>query len=69
MIKKEIEALRNLQHKNIVKLVDTFTKSEEQQLIVVMEYLSGGELYDYWRWFKNCQIPEFEVLEIMLQLT
>ena len=34
-----------------------------------MEYLSGGELYDYWKRFKNCQIPEFEVLEIMLQLT
>lgn len=54
MIKKEVEALRNLQHKNVVKLVDTFTRSEEQQLIVVMEYLSGGELYDYWKWFKNC---------------
>ena len=49
MIKKEVEALRNLQHKNVVQLVDTFTKSDEQQLIVVMEYLAGGELYDYWK--------------------
>ena len=49
MIKKEVEALSSLQHKNIVKLIDTFTKSDEKKLIVVMEYLSGGELYDYWK--------------------
>ena len=29
MIKKEIEALGNLQHKNIVKLVDTMTQAEQ----------------------------------------
>ena len=66
MIKKEVEALRNLSHRNVVKLIDTFTNSEDQQLVVVMEYLSGGELYDYWKRFKNCQMPEFEALEIML---
>ena len=60
-IKKEVEALRNLKHNNVVKLVEIFTQSKNQQLVVVMEYLSGGELYDYWKRFKNCQIPEVEV--------
>ena len=33
-----------------------------------MEYLAGGELYDYWKRFENRQLPEREVAEIMLQL-
>ena len=68
MIKKEVEALSNLKHKNIVKLLDAVPKAQEGQLIVVMEYLAGGELYDYWKRFENRQLPEREVAEIMLQL-
>ena len=33
-----------------------------------MEYLSGGELYDYWHRFKGRQIPEAEIRQIMKQL-
>ena len=51
MLKKEVEALSNRRHKNIVKLLDAVPRAEEQQLIVVMEYLAGGELYDYWKRF------------------
>ena len=65
-MKKEVEALRGLQHKHIVKLLDAVPKAQEKQLIVVMEYLAGGELYDYWRRFPNRQMPEREVAEIML---
>lgn len=68
MLKKEVEALSNLQHKHIVKLINAFPKPEEQQLIVVMEFLAGGELYDYWKRFADRKMPEREVLEIMLQL-
>ena len=68
MIKKEVEALSGLKHKNIVKLLDAVPRAEEQQLIVVMEYLAGGELYEYWKRFKHRQMPEREVAEIMLQL-
>ena len=53
MIKKEVEALSGLKHKNIVKLLDAIPQGENQQLIIVMEYLAGGELYDYWKRFKN----------------
>ena len=68
MIKKEVEALSGLRHKNIVKLLDAIPRAEEQQLIVIMEFLAGGELYDYWKRFKHRQMPEREVAEIMLQL-
>jgi serine/threonine protein kinase len=33
-----------------------------------MEYLSGGELYDYWHRFSNRRMPEREACEIILQL-
>ena len=68
MIKKEVEALSGLKHKNIVKLLDAVPMAEEKQLIVIMEYLAGGELYEYWKRFKHRQMPEREVAEIMLQL-
>lgn len=68
MIKKEVEALGGLKHKHVVKLVDAIAQSEEQRLIVVMEYLAGGELYDYWRRFEQRRMPEREVAEIMLQM-
>ena len=68
MIKKEVEALSGLKHKNIVKLLDAIPQPQDSQLIVVMEYLAGGELYEYWKRFKHRQMPEREVAEIMLQL-
>jgi serine/threonine protein kinase len=38
-------------------------------MLVVMEYLKGGELYDYWSRFKERLVPEMEAKEIMLQLS
>ena len=49
MFTKEIEALGQLKHKGIVKLYDYFPLPKKQQLIVVMEYLKGGELDELWR--------------------
>jgi len=49
MITKEIEALSQLRHKNIVKLFDYFPLPKKQQLIVVMQYLKGGELDEFWK--------------------
>lgn len=48
LITKEITALKQLKHRNIVKLYDYFSLPKKQQLIVIMEYLKGGELYDLW---------------------
>ena len=67
MMKKEVIALSNLEHTNIVRLVDSFPDNNNQ-LVVIMEYLRGGELYDYWHRFPNRIMPEKEVCEIMLQL-
>lgn len=49
MITKEIDALGSLRHRNIVKLLDYFPLPKKQQLIVVMEYLKGGELDELWK--------------------
>jgi serine/threonine-protein kinase len=41
--RREAETLRKLDHPNIVKLVDSF--EHKKQYIIVMEYVSGGSLY------------------------
>lgn len=62
---REAEALRRLNHPNIVEVLDTF----EYQGInyIVMEYVSGGSLFDMLE--KQGQIPVARALEIMLDLT
>ena len=66
MMKKEVVALSNLEHKGIVRLIDSFSLPERDQFIVVMEYLQGGELYDYWCRFPQRKVPERECAEIVL---
>lgn len=41
----EIEALRNLQHPNIIQLLDVYISNEK--IFIVMELMEGGELFDY----------------------
>jgi len=64
MMKKEVIALSNLEHKYIVKLMDSFHIKD--QLIVMMEYLSGGELLNYWKRFPGRRMPEREACEIIM---
>ncbi len=45
---KEIEALSKLKHRHIVKLYKRFPLPKKHQIVLVMEYLEGGELYQYW---------------------
>jgi len=63
---KEIEALRRLKHKHIVKMFESFPLPKKQQIIVVMEYLQGGELFEYWDSKPDKRISENEAKEIML---
>lgn len=65
---KEIEALAKLKHKHIVKMYSSFPLPKKHQVILVMEYLEGGELYTYWQSKENKVVPENEAKEIMLQL-
>lgn len=63
---KEIEALAKLKHRHIVKMYNSFPLPKNHQIIVVMEYLEGGELYSYWESKENKIVSETESKEIML---
>ena len=41
----EIEALRSLDHPNIIRLYDVYITDEK--IFIVMELMEGGELFDY----------------------
>lgn len=43
-LRREVEILMSLNHPNIVKVLDFY--QEEQYFYVVLEYMSGGELFD-----------------------
>lgn len=43
MVFREVETLKTLSHSNIVKILNCYALAN-MQLVVVMEYLAGGEL-------------------------
>jgi calcium/calmodulin-dependent protein kinase I len=43
-VRSELEILLSLDHPNIVKVLDFF--EEDQYFYIVLEYMSGGELFD-----------------------
>lgn len=61
---RESDALRRLNHPNIVKILDEI--EENQQHYIVMEYVSGGSLAD--QLVGRAGLPITEVLEIALDL-
>jgi serine/threonine protein kinase len=66
MVNKEIEALAKLKHKHIVKLHAWFPLPKEHKIVLIMEYLEGGELYEYWKSKEGKRVTENEAKEIML---
>ena len=46
MVFREVEMLKSLNHKNIVKILNCYTLPN-MEVIIVMEFLEGGELLDY----------------------
>ncbi len=62
--RREAEALRKLNHPNIVKMLDTV--EEEGQHYLVMEYVGGGSLRDLLD--RQPRLPIRRVLEIALDL-
>ena len=44
LIREEIEILRTLDHPNIIKYYESF--ESEKFMYIVMEYCSGGELFE-----------------------
>jgi len=65
-IKEEMKILCKLDHPNIVKYYETY--EDESFLYLVMEYCSGGELFDRLTRKKNQVFNESEAAEIMLKL-
>lgn len=61
--KREGEALRDLNHPNIVKMLDAVEADDKHYLI--MEYVSGGDLADL---LKQGQMPVEQVLKLSIDL-
>ncbi|VDL70857.1 unnamed protein product [Nippostrongylus brasiliensis] len=64
-IRREIRIMSALHHPNIIQIYEVFENREK--IILVMEYASGGELYDYVSRFGS--LPESEARRIFRQIT
>jgi len=62
----EAETLKNLHHRNIVKILSCLALGD-MQIAFVMEYLDGGELYQYVK--ERKRISEEEAREFFIQIT
>jgi serine/threonine protein kinase len=63
---QEVDALRKLDHRNIVKLKLAFPLQSSNSIVIVMKYASGGELKGYLK--KRGRLDEEEAREIFYQL-
>ncbi|VDM14473.1 unnamed protein product [Wuchereria bancrofti] len=64
-IRREIRIMSALNHPNIIQIFEVFENRDK--IILVMEYASGGELYDYVSTFGS--LPEPEARRIFRQIT
>ncbi len=60
MVFREAETMKNLNHRNIVKIINCYTL-DTMQVVYIMEYLEGGELLEYME--KKGRLSEFEARE------
>lgn len=65
MVFREVENLKALTHPNIVKITNCYTLSN-MQLVVVMEYLEGGELLSLLR--AKGKFTEAEARKVFIQI-
>ncbi|KAG7472290.1 hypothetical protein MATL_G00107390 [Megalops atlanticus] len=64
-IQREIEIISSLKHPNIIRINEVFESKDK--IVIVMEYASQGELYDYVN--ERRRLPETEAREIFRQIT
>ncbi|KAJ0036715.1 hypothetical protein NQD34_005392 [Periophthalmus magnuspinnatus] len=64
-IQREIEITSALQHANIIQFHEVFESRDK--IVIVMEYASRGELYDYIQ--ERRRVPETEARTIFRQIT
>jgi calcium-dependent protein kinase len=44
-LKNEVELLKTLDHRSIIKAYETFQRTREKQIVIVMELCTGGDLF------------------------
>uniref|UniRef100_A0A3Q0SDI3 non-specific serine/threonine protein kinase n=1 Tax=Amphilophus citrinellus TaxID=61819 RepID=A0A3Q0SDI3_AMPCI len=64
-IQREIEITSSLRHPNIIRFHEVFESRDK--IVIVMEYASRGELYDYIQ--ERRRLPETEARSIFRQIT
>ncbi|XP_061591990.1 NUAK family SNF1-like kinase 1 [Cololabis saira] len=64
-IQREIEITSSLRHSNIIRFHEVFESRDK--IVIVMEYASRGELYDYIQ--ERRRLPESEARSIFRQIT
>ncbi|KAM9350398.1 NUAK family SNF1-like kinase 1 [Symphorus nematophorus] len=64
-IQREIEITASLRHSNIIRFHEVFESRDK--IVIVMEYASRGELYDYIQ--ERRRLPETEARSIFRQIT
>jgi len=64
--KREIEIMKLLNHPHIVRLIDVIESPEQGTTYLVVEYVSGGELFDYI--VANGMVKEKEARKFMRQI-
>ncbi|XP_056129992.1 NUAK family SNF1-like kinase 1 isoform X2 [Lampris incognitus] len=64
-IQREIEITSSLRHPNIIRFHEVFESRDK--IVIVMEYASRGELYDYVH--ERRRLPETEARDIFRQIT
>ena len=65
---KEIEVLMRLEHSNIIKLYSYFATKDNNNIALIMEYLSGGTLRQYIKQHQNRKLAEYETRNITYQI-
>ncbi|KAM4737390.1 NUAK family SNF1-like kinase 1 [Anableps anableps] len=63
-IQREIEITSSLRHSNIIRFLEVFESRDK--IVIVMEYASRGELYDYIQ--ERKRLPETEARSIFRQI-
>ena len=71
MLVSEVNILREINHPNIVKYHDRIIDKDKQQIFIIMEHCSGGDMS---RLIKNCKrrkepIPEPLLWKVINQMT
>lgn len=67
-VQREVEILKTLQHKSIIRLIDDFTDEERQKIYLVFEHVGGGSLQDLLERAPNKRLPLCQARRIFGEL-